>query len=164
MNGADAVAEILKREGVEFLVAYPVNSIIEAAARADIRTIIVRQERTGIHMADAFSRLNSGRKIGVFAMQVGPGAENAFGGVAQAHGDSVPILVMPGGFSRQLVNRSPNFSSFLNFQHITKWAEQVASADLLSDAMRRAWTEVRNGRPRPVLVEILNEVFEEEVP
>ena len=80
MNGAAAVAEILKREGVEFLIAYPVNSVIEAAARADIRTIIVRQERTGIHMADAFSRLNSGRKIGVFAMQVGPGVENSFGG------------------------------------------------------------------------------------
>ena len=77
MNGAAAVAEILKREGVEFLIAYPVNSVIEAAARADIRTIIVRQERTGIHMADAFSRLNSGRKIGVFAMQVGPGGRSA---------------------------------------------------------------------------------------
>ncbi len=108
MNGADAVAEILKREGVEFLVAYPVNSLIEAAARADIRTIIVRQERTGIHMADAFSRLNSGRRIGVFAMQVGPGAENAFGGVAQAYGDSVPILVIPGGYSRKLANLPPN--------------------------------------------------------
>ena len=141
MNGAAAVAEILKREGVEFLIAYPVNSVIEAAARADIRTIIVRQERTGIHMADAFSRLNSGRKIGVFAMQVGPGVENSFGGVAQAYGDSVPILVIPGGYSRKLANLPPNFSSALNFQHITKWAEQVASADLLPDAMRRAWTQ-----------------------
>ena len=164
MNGAAAVAEILKREGVEFLVAYPVNSIIEAAARADIRTIIVRQERTGIHMADAFSRLNSGRKIGVFAMQVGPGVENSFGGVAQAYGDSVPILVIPGGYSRKLATLPPNFSSALNFQHITKWAEQVASADLLPDAMRRAWTQVRNGRPRPVLVEILEEALEEDIP
>ena len=163
MNGAAAVAEILKREGVEFLIAYPVNSVIEAAARADIRTIIVRQERTGIHMADAFSRLNSGRKIGVFAMQVGPGVENSFGGVAQAYGDSVPILVIPGGYSRKLANLPPNFSSALNFQHITKWAEQVASADLLPDAMRRAWTQVRNGRPRPVLVEILQEALEEDI-
>ena len=69
MNGAAAVAEILKREGVEFLIGYPVNPIIEAAAEADIRTLIVRQERTGIHMADAISRMTSGRTIGVFAMQ-----------------------------------------------------------------------------------------------
>ena len=66
MQVADAIAEILKQEGVEFIVGYPVNPIIEAAARADIRTIIVRQERTGIHMGDAFSRIHSGYEIGVF--------------------------------------------------------------------------------------------------
>ena len=87
-----AIAEILKREGVELLIGYPVNPIIEDVAEADIRTIIVRQERTGLHMADAFSRLNSGHKVGVFAMQFGPGTENAFGGVAQAFGESVPIM------------------------------------------------------------------------
>ena len=53
MKVARAIAEMLKREGVKFLVGYPVNPIIEACAEADIRTIIVRQERTGIHMADA---------------------------------------------------------------------------------------------------------------
>src|SRR5207245_730336 len=97
MNAAAAVAEILKREGVGFLIGYPVNPIIEAAAEADIRTIIVRQERTGLHMADAVSRIASGARIGVFAMQHGPGAENSFGGVAQAYGDSVPIAVPPAG-------------------------------------------------------------------
>ena len=97
MQVADAIAEILKKEGVEFIVGYPVNPIIEAAARADIRTIIVRQERTGIHMVDAFSRINSGNEIGVFVMQHGPGTENAFGGVAQAYGESVPIVVIPMG-------------------------------------------------------------------
>ena len=60
MKGAAAVAEILKREGVQFLIGYPVNTVIEAAAQADIRTIIVRQERTGLHMADAVSRVTSG--------------------------------------------------------------------------------------------------------
>jgi acetolactate synthase-1/2/3 large subunit len=69
-----AVAEILKREATEFLIGYPVNPVIEAAALLDIRTIIVRQERTGLHMADAVSRLSSGQRIGVFAMQYGPGA------------------------------------------------------------------------------------------
>src|SRR2546421_574488 len=164
MNAAAAVAEILKREGVGFLIGYPVNPIIEAAAEADIRTIIVRQERTGLHMADAVSRISSGERIGVFAMQHGPGAENSFGGVAQAYGDSVPIVVLPAGYPRRLINIPPNFNSFLNYQHVTKWAEQVVMADAVPDAMRRAFTQVKNGRPRPVLVEIPRDVLGEEVP
>ncbi len=164
MQGAAAVAEILKREGVEFVIGYPVNPIIEAAAQIDIRTIIVRQERTGLHMADAFSRLNSGQRIGVFVMQHGPGSENAFGGVAQAYGDSVPIVVLPAGYPRRITNIPPNFNAFLNYRHVTKWIEQVTCADAIPDAMRRAFTQVRNGRPRPVLVEIPVDVFREDVP
>jgi acetolactate synthase-1/2/3 large subunit len=164
MKVANAVAQILKKEGVEFLVGYPVNQIIEAAAEADIRTIIVRQERTGLHMADAVSRVTSGDKIGVFAMQHGPGAENAFGGVAQAYGDSVPIVVLPGGYPRRLTNIQPNFNSFLNFHRVTKWAEQVIVSDAAPEAMRRAFTQVKNGRPRPVLVEFPIDVLREEIP
>ena len=164
MKGAAAVAEILKREGIEFLIGYPVNPIIEAAAQADIRTIIVRQERTGLHMADAVSRVSSGRRIGVFAMQHGPGSENAFGGVAQAYGESAPILVLPAGYPRRLTNIPPYFNSFVNYCHVTKWCEQVTCADAIPDAMRRAFTQVRNGRPRPALVEIPTDVFPEEVP
>ena len=164
MNVAAAVAEILKREGVEFVVCYPISPVIEAAAKIDIRTIIVRQERTGLHMADAFSRLNSGRRIGVFVMQQGPGTENSFGGVAQAYGESAPIMVLPVGWPARLTNIPPNFNAFLNFQHITKWVEQVNRADAVPDAMRRAFTQVRNGRPRPVLVEIPKDVFNDDVP
>ena len=47
MKTVEAIVEVLKREGVEYLFAYPVNHIIEYAARADIRPIIVRQERVG---------------------------------------------------------------------------------------------------------------------
>src|SRR5262249_10925200 len=164
MKAASVVAEILKREGVEFLIGYPVNAVIEAAAEADIRTIIVRQERVGLHMADAVSRISSGERIGVFAMQHGPGTENSFGGVAQAFGDSVPIVVLPGGYPRRLLNIPPNFSSFLNYQHVTKWAEQVTLPEAVPDAMRRAFTQVKNGRPRPVLVELPVDVMREEVP
>ncbi|MBI3636480.1 MAG: thiamine pyrophosphate-requiring protein [Candidatus Rokubacteria bacterium] len=164
MKVTAAVAEILKREGVQFLIGYPVNHIIEAAAAADIRTIIVRQERVGLHMADAVSRVTSGDRIGVFAMQHGPGAENAFGGVAQAYADSVPIVVLPGGYPRRITNVTPNFNSSLNFRHITKWCEQVTMADAVPDALRRAFTQVKNGRPRPALVEIPVDVMNEEVP
>ncbi|HEY6542912.1 MAG TPA: thiamine pyrophosphate-requiring protein [Ktedonobacteraceae bacterium] len=163
MKVSAAIAEMLKREGISFLIGYPVNPIIEAAAEADIRTVIVRQERTGLHMADAVSRVTSAERIGVFTMQFGPGTENAFGGVAQAYGESVPIVVLPAGYPRALMNVPPNFNAFLNFQHVTKSVEQVVVAESVVDAMRRAFTQVRNGRPRPVMVEIPLDVFGEEV-
>jgi thiamine pyrophosphate-dependent acetolactate synthase large subunit-like protein len=164
MKVSAAIAEILKREGTEFLIGYPVNSIIESSAEADIRTIIVRQERTGLHMADAVSRVTSGDKIGVFCMQHGPGTENAFGGVSQAYGDSVPIVVLPGGYPRHLNGVQPNFSAFLNFQHVTKSLEQLTLPSAVPDVMRRAFTQVRNGRPRPTMVEIPVDVMNDEFP
>jgi acetolactate synthase-1/2/3 large subunit len=163
MRVAGAIAEVLKREGVKFIIGYPVNPIIEAAAEADIRTIIVRQERVGLHMADAVSRLSSGDDIGVFVMQHGPGAENAFGGVAQAYSESVPILVMPAGYQRRIANYFPNFNSVLNMKHITKWSEPLTMGRALPEVMRRAFWQLRNGRPGPVLVEVPVDVFREEV-
>ena len=164
MKVADAVAHILKKEGVEFLFAYPVNHLIEAAARVDIRTIIVRQERIGRHMADALSRMSSSERIGVFCMQSGPGAENAFGGVAQAYGDSSPIVVLPGGYPRHLTQVQPNFNSALNYRHVTKSCEQLILPEAVPDVLRRAFTQVKNGRPRPALVEIPADLFFEELP
>src|SRR3979409_1660716 len=95
MKLGTAMAEIMKREGIASICGYPVNHLIEHAAAANIRPIMVRQERIGIHMADAISRVTSGRTIGAFRMQHGPGSENAYGGVAQCYGESVPVLVLP---------------------------------------------------------------------
>ena len=164
MKVVDAVAKVLKAEGVEYLFAYPVNPIIEAAAKLDIRPIIVRQERIGLHMADAMSRMTSGQQIGVFCMQSGPGAENAFGGVAQAYGDSAPIVVLPMGYSRGLTQIQPNFNSALNYRHVTKSCEQVTVPEAVPEALRRAFTQARNGRPRPALVEFPSDLFGEEIP
>jgi thiamine pyrophosphate-dependent acetolactate synthase large subunit-like protein len=164
MNVAGAIARAMKVEGVDILFAYPVNPLIEAAASEDIRTIIVRQERTGLHMADAYSRVTSGDKIGVFCMQHGPGAENAFGGVAQAFSESVPILVVPGGYPRQLSTYYPNFNSALNMRNITKWAEPVTSAQAVPSILRRAFAQLRNGRPGPVLIEVPADLWSEQLP
>ena len=164
MNVVDAIAHAMKAEGIDTLFAYPVNPLIEAAAKLDIRTIIVRQERIGLHMADAYSRLSSGDKIGVFCMQHGPGAENAFGGVAQAYSESVPILVIPAGYPRRLAHYYPNFNSTLNMQHITKWAEPITMGKAVPEILRRAFFQLRNGRPGPVMLEVPLDVMNEEVP
>src|ERR1700684_473145 len=142
MKTGPAIAEILKREGVEYLFAYPVNHLIEHCAALDIRPIIVRQERIGLHMADAMSRLTKGRKMGVFCMQSGPGSENAYGGVAQAFGESVPILIVPSGYPRRLANYYPNFNSSLNMRNITKWSEPLTMAEAIPEVMRRVFSQL----------------------
>ena len=163
MKTADAIWEILKREGVEWVIGYPVNHILERAAAADIRPIIVRQERTGLHMAEAISRMTSGKKLGVFAMQHGPGTENAYGGVAQAYSESVPILVMPMGYQRRAAWVGRNYHASVSMAGVTKCAEPVTSAKEIPAIFRRAFTQLRSGRGGPVLVEIPVDVWNEEI-
>ena len=164
MKVGDAIAEILKREGVDVIFGYPVNHVLESAAAAGIRPIIVRQERVGLHMADALSRLTSGKRIGVFAMQHGPGSENSFGGVAQAYGESVPILVLPMGYARRLAHIDPNFNSVASMRSVTKSAEPIMAAAEIPNIFRRAFSRLRNGRGGPALVEIPLDLFAEEMP
>lgn len=161
MNGAGLIAEILKREGTEFLAAYPRNAIIDACAAVDIRPIFCRQERVGVGMADGFSRVRHGKRNGVFAAQHGPGIENAFAGVAQAFSENVPVLVIPGGFSAERQFIRPTFRAAETFAPVTKWSAHVTTVREIPDVMRRAYHAMRSGKPGPVVVEVSNDVFEE---
>ena len=164
MKVGDAIAEIMRREGIEVLTGYPVNHLIESCAAIDIRPVMVRQERIGLHMADAISRVTSGQQIGAFCMQHGPGAENAYGGVAQCYGESIPVLVLPMGYARRISQIKPNFSSTVQMAGVTKSAETVSLAAEVPNIMRRAFSRLRNGRGGPVLVEIPTDMFAEEFP
>src|SRR6188508_131690 len=109
---ADAIAAVLKREGVDVVFGYPRNQVLEACARIDIRTVIVRQERTGLHMADALSRMTKGARMG---------------GVAQAFADSVPVLVMPQGYALSQAYVPYNFNSTRSMASYAKHAEPLTS-------------------------------------
>jgi len=159
-----AISEIMKREGIEVIIGYPVNHILELAAHLDIRPIIVRQERIGLHMADAMSRLTRGKKMGVFCMQHGPGAENAYGAVAQCYGESVPVLVLPMGYPRRIAHIPPNFNSTIAMAGVSKHAEPITSGAEVPNIMRRAFSALRNGRGGPVVIEVPTDTFAEEVP
>ena len=163
MNGVTAIANILKMEGVDFVACMPTNPLIEALAIAGIRPIVCRQERTGVHMADGFARITNGKKTGIFVAQNGPGAENAFSGVAQAYADSVPILLLPAGVARDRQGVHPNFNPTRSYETVTKWSATVNSADRVPELMRRAFTKLRGGRPGPVLLEIPSDVATEEL-
>ena len=159
MNGGDVVAEILKREGTEFLSVFPAQDLIDAAAKVGIRPIICRQERVGMAIADGFSRTTNGKRVGVFAMQRGPGSENAFPGAAQAFSDNVPILLIPGGTDTTRAYISPDFSAVENYRHVTKWAAQTNYVERIPELMRRAFYHLRTGKGGPVLVEVPKDIW-----
>lgn len=158
MNGAHAIAQILKQEGVEYLFCYPNQPLIDAAAEIGIRPIIARTEKTMINMADGYTRTTNGRRLGVCVMQEGPGIENAFGGVAQAFADSIPLLLLPGGPDQHRHYIPTGFDPLVNYRHVTKWAARVNFADRIPELLRRAFTILRTGQPGPVLLEIPSDV------
>jgi len=164
MRVVDVISEILKREGVNFLSCYPTNTLIEAAALAGIRPIVCRQERVGVGIADGFTRVTNGKRIGVFTMQAGPGAENAFSGITTAYSDSVPVLLLPVGHARDTSQVFHFFRSVQSYAPVTKWSEEITLASQVPEIMRRAFSYLKMGRLGPVLMEIPNDAALEEFP
>ena len=163
MKVVDAIARILKIEGAEFLSAYPTTPVIDAAARAEIRPVLCRQERVGVGIADGYARVKNGKTLAVFCMQYGPGAENAFPGVATAYSDSTPMLLLPLGHQRDRAQVFPLFSSARTYASVTKSVETVTVGTQVADVMRRAISVMRMGRPGPTMVEIPADILNEDV-
>ena len=155
----DAITEILKREGITTLFCFPTTPIIEAAVAGGLRPVICRQERVGVHMADGCARVMNGKPAGVFAMQYGPGAENAFAGIASAYSDSTPILLLPLGHPRETAQMFPLFNSTRTYASVTKQVEPVNMPEHAVPAMRRAFNALKNGRSGPVMVEVPADVM-----
>ena len=164
MNLNEAVARILKLEATEWISCFPSNQLIESVAIEGIRTIMFRHERGAIMAADGYSRMNDREKFGVIITQGGPGSENSMGGIAQAFGDNIPILWLPGGPAISQYAVRPNFSPVRSYQSVSKYGEIITQADQVANVMRRAFHNLRNGRPGPVIVEIPADVGRQEVP
>ena len=163
MKVLDAIITVLKKEGLECLNCFPTTPIIEAAAAQDIKPIVCRQERVGLGIADAYSRVTNGKKLSAFAMQYGPGAENAYPGVATAFSDSTPLLVLPLGHPLDRDGVFPMFSSLKSYESITKSIEQITTPSKSIDVLRRAIASMRNGRPGPAMVEIPEDILNQDI-
>lgn len=163
MNGADLIANILKKEGIEILPCFPHSDIIDAGAKIGIRPIVVRQERHALHMADGYARTTGGQRICATTVQYGPGSENAYGAVAQCNADNVPVLHIPGGYPLSEQGVAPNFNASRNMQGINKWCEMALQAERLPQMLQSAFTQIRNGRPGTVTLEVPIDIFQQEV-
>lgn len=96
-------------------------------------------------------------------MQAGPGAENAYSGIATAYSDSVPVLLLPVGHARSTAQVHHFFRSVRSYADITKATEELTLSSQVSEVMRRAFSRLKMGPPGPVLVEIPSDVATEQI-
>ena len=164
MDVRDAIARVLKIEGVEWISCFPSNQLIETVAKEGIRPIMFRHERGAVMAADGYSRQSDRKKFGVVITQGGPGSENSMGGIAQTFSDNVPILYLADGPALSQYAVRPNFSPVRTYETVSRHAETILDPSQVSATMRRAFHALRNGRPGPVIVEIPADVGGRQIP
>ncbi|MEM7407587.1 MAG: thiamine pyrophosphate-dependent enzyme [Pseudomonadota bacterium] len=162
MNSNALIAEILRKEGVEWIACFPSNPLIEEAAKVGIRPIAFRHERGAVMAADGFSRVSNRKRFGVAVVQSQAGAENALGGIAQANADNVPILVLPGGNVLDRLGVRPNYQAVQQYAGMVRRVEALYTPSQTVDVMRRAFHALRNGPGGPVVVELTADVADAE--
>src|SRR6476659_1619794 len=155
---AVSLKKILQREGAEHVVGFPENRLIDSAAALGMRPIITRTERVAVNIADGFARATNGERLLPCVAQYGPGAEAAFGAVAQAYGDRSPILMLPTEYARDEQEAGPSFRIEEAYRPITRFAATVNDAAAGPQAFRRALNALSGGNG-PVLVAVANDVM-----
>jgi len=150
------LARILKAEGTPWVSTFPVCCVNNALGSEGIPLIMMREERFAVAVADAFSRVTGGRQIGVCTVMGGmnpAGVQMAYGALAQAFEDSSPVLCIADGVSPGIAGDF-RYDISSGVRAVTKWIGHVDLPRRMPDIMRRAFTQLRTGRPGPVLVTV----------
>lgn len=150
------IARILKAEGVDWVSTFPVCKVNNSLGREGMPMVMMRDDRYAVAVADAFSRITGGTKIGVCTFQGGvnaAGLQVAFAGMAQAFEDGSPVLCITDGISAGDTENS-QFDVTAALKSVTKWYGHLDKPERLPEFMRRAFTMLRSGRPGPVVIAI----------
>ena len=158
LNGAQIVIRTLQELKVEHVFGYPGGAVLfiydEIFKQKKIKHILVRHEQGAAHAADAYARATG--KPGVCLVTSGPGATNAVTGIATAHMDSIPLVVISG----QVPSHAIGQDAFQEADTVgltrscTKYNVLVNKVENIAPAIRRAFHIAMSGRPGPVLVDI----------
>lgn len=155
---ATAIARILKEEGVEWVSTFPVCRVNNALGREGVPMLMMRDDRYAVAVADAFSRITAGSRIGVCTFQGGvnaAGMQYAYAGLAQAFEDGSPVLCITDGVP---AGSSANslYDVAAAMKTVSKWFGYLDRPERTPELMRRAFTMLRSGRPGPVILAIPN--------
>ncbi len=162
LSGAQIIMQFLEDEGVEFIFGYPGGAVLhiydEIYRRDKIKHILVRHEQGATHMADGYARATG--KTGVVLVTSGPGATNAVTGIATAHMDSIPMVVLTG----QVPTPAIGSDAFQEVDCIgitrpcVKHNFLVKDVRELATTLKKAFYVASSGRPGPVVVDIPKDV------
>lgn len=164
IKAANGVARILKAEGVPWVSCYPTNHVNNALGEEGVPILMMGEERFAVAVADGYSRVTCGQKIGactVMSNLNAAGIQMAYGAIAQAWEDSSPLLVITEGVARG-ASRHTHFDIGAALKPVTKWVGEIDRAELVPDYLRRAFTHLRSGRPGPVLLIVPRDLGEYE--
>ncbi|HXJ81084.1 MAG TPA: thiamine pyrophosphate-dependent enzyme [Candidatus Methylomirabilis sp.] len=162
VKAANGVARILKAEGIPWVSCYPTNHVNNALGEEGVPILMMGEERFAVAVADGFSRVTCGKQIGVCTVMANlnaAGIQMAYGAIGQAWEDSSPLLVIAEGVG-QGQSRHTHYDMAEAFKSVTKWVGKVDRADLVPDYLRRAFTQLRSGRPGPVLLVVPRDLGE----
>jgi len=154
VNAANGLVRILKKEGVEWVSTFPTHVFGNACGEEGVKNLMMRDERYAVAVADGYSRVSDGKAIGVCSVMGGTnaaGAQMAYGALAQAYEDSVPLLCLTDGVPASEYGRE-RFNIEDAFRSVTKWRGYINKAERVPEYMRRAYTQLKTGRPSPALL------------
>jgi thiamine pyrophosphate-dependent acetolactate synthase large subunit-like protein len=157
---ANGLARILKAEGVPWVSTFPVCCVNNALGEEGVPILMMRDERYAVAVADAFSRVTGGKQIGVCTVMGGinpAGLQIATGALAQAYEDSSPVLCIADGVPPGQ-DGTTRYDITAALRPVTKWIGHIDRPHRVPEIMRRAFTQLRTGRPGPVLVTIPREL------
>jgi acetolactate synthase-1/2/3 large subunit len=162
LSGAEITIRCLQEEGVEFIFGYPGGAVLplydELFKQEKVKHILVRHEQAAVHGADAYSRATG--KVGVVLVTSGPGVTNAVTGIATAHMDSIPMVIVTG----QVPTHAIGQDAFQEVDTVGITRPCVKHNFLVKDIkdlaviMKKAFFLAATGRPGPVLVDIPKDV------
>src|SRR5881396_1756852 len=162
LTGAEIVVRCLQEEGIEHIFGYPGGAVLflydELFKQNKVKHVLVRHEQGAIHAADGYAR--STEKVGVAMVTSGPGVTNAVTGIATAHMDSIPLVVITG----QVPTHAIGQDAFQECDTVGITRPCVKHNFLVKDVkdlavtMKKAFYLAQTGRPGPVLVDIPKDV------
>lgn len=157
VKAVNGLVNILEKEGTRHVTTFPTSHINNAIGEEGAPELfMVRDERYAVSVADTISRLSNGKQLGVCTVMGGlnaAGTQMAYGALAEAYEDSVPLLCLTDGVPGDTLGRE-RYNIQEGFKSVTKWSGYINKAERVPEYMRRAFTELRTGRPSPVLLEI----------
>lgn len=167
LSGSEIIAQFLKDEGVEYLFGYPGGAVLhiyDALFKADeVKHILVRHEQAAVHAADGYAR--STGKVGVALVTSGPGMTNAVTGIATAHLDSIPLVVLTGQVPTAVIGSDAfqEVDSVGISRPCVKHNFLVKNVQDLADTLKKAFYVASTGRPGPVVVDIPKDITDPKI-